>query len=95
MDFIFEVDDKNGKKIRLTQRQYSHMLRRHSYMYGYIEEIKETIMKPDKLIFSNFKGYYYKGYKNLKSPNRFIVVVVRYLNNHGFVLTSYAEKNIS
>ena len=47
MNDIFEVIDKTGRKIRLTQKQWKHVMRRHPYMEKYIEEIKETIKTPD------------------------------------------------
>ncbi len=71
------------------------MMRKHPYMQKYTEEIKETLKYPDKLLNKPFnKGYYYKNYKSLKLPNRFILVVVKYINEHGFIITSYLEEKI-
>ncbi len=95
MSDVFEVIDKLGKKIRLEKKQFTHMMKKHPYMEKYLEEIKETIKSPDKLIQpSEDKGYYYKNYKSLKLPNKFILVIVRYLNNHGFVITAYLQGKI-
>lgn len=61
-------------------------------MEKYLEEIKETLKSPDKLdIQLSDKGYYYKRYKYLKNPNCFVLVVVKYLNGDGFVITAYLE----
>lgn len=93
MDSVFEVTDKTGRKIRLTKRQMKHILRRHSYMEKYFGEIKETLKFPDKLIEKSYdKGYYYKHYKYLKAPNKFVLVVVKYLNGTGFIITVYLER---
>jgi hypothetical protein len=93
MNNIFDINDREGKEIRLTDKQWKHILRRHSYMEKYLEEIKETLKDPDKLIKQPFeKGYYYKSYKYLKKPNKFILVIVKYLNGEGFVITSYLKK---
>ena len=94
MDHIFEVADKTGRKIRLTKKQWKHILRRHSYIEKYTEEIKETLKNPDKIKNYYNKGYYYKHYKYLKLPNRFILVIVKYLNGEGFVITAYLEEKI-
>ena len=95
VDFIFEVVDKTGRKIRFSKKQYSHSMRKHSYMHKYMEEIKQTIQNPDKIIYpTKDKGYYYKRYKYLKNPNRFILVVVKYLNGDGYIITSYLEEKI-
>ena len=73
MDYIFEILDKTGRRIRLTKKQWSHMMRRHPYMEKYIEEIKEALKVPDKIMRYPFeRGYYYKSYKHLKSPNRLV-----------------------
>ncbi len=96
MDYvIFEIVDKTGRKIRLTKKQWKHIMRRHSYMEKYLEEIKQTIKIPDRVIekFYN-KGYYYKGYKYLESLNKFILVIVRYLNGEGFIISTYLEEII-
>ncbi len=95
MDNIFEMIDKTGRKIRLTDRQWGHMVKKHQYIEKYLDEIKEILRLPDKLVdYSLDKGYYYRNYKYLKHPNRFILVIVRYLNGEGFVITAYLEQRI-
>ena len=95
MNYIFEVTDKTGRKIRLTKRQWKHIMRRHPYMEKYLEEIKATIQIPDKITERPYnKCYYYKNYKHFKPPNRFILVIVRYLNGEGFVISTYLEDKI-
>ena len=50
MKIIFETSDKNGKLIRLTNKQHSHIMEEHPYMHKHIEEIKETLVKLDKIV---------------------------------------------
>lgn len=95
MSNLFEVVDKSGRKVRLTDKQWKHIMKRRPYMQNYLEEIKETLTYPDKLIERpHKKGYYYKKYKFLKKPNQFILVIVKYLNGEGFIITSYLERKI-
>lgn len=97
MNIIFEVKDKNGKLIRLTDKQHSHMMEGHPYMHKYLEEIKETLQKPDKITSYSFDKnvhYFYKGYKHLDKPNKFILVIAKYLNGEGYVISSYLETKI-
>jgi len=94
MENVFEITDKTGRKIRLTKKQWFHTIKKHPYMERYLEQIKETLIIPDKLVNYFDKGYYYKNYKSLKKPNRFILVIVKYLNNGGFIITSYLEAKI-
>lgn len=39
-------------------------------------------------------NYYYKYFKNRKSPAKYLLVIVKYLNGEGFIVTAYFEKNI-
>jgi len=91
-DSVFEVIDKSGRKIRLTKKQWSHITSPtslHAYMTNYLEEVKETLRNPDRMIESfndESKVNYYKYYKNKKQN---LKVIAKYLNGEGFVITSY------
>lgn len=91
---IFEVKDKTGRKVRLTKKQWSHMTKKHPYMEKYFEEIQQTLIFPDKIANYSDKGYYYKNYKYLKASNNFVLVIVKYLNGDGFIITSYLVEKI-
>ncbi len=96
MDIVFEIIDKTGRKIRLTRKQYSHICKKHPMISNYFEEIRETLIKPDKIINSNNNkniGFYCKFYKKLKTPYQNILVIVKYLNGEGFIISAYFVKN--
>jgi len=66
-------------------------------MGKYLEEIKETVKGPNKVTISEIDKdvrYYYRGYKNLKKPNRYILVIIKYLNGEGFVISAYLESKV-
>ena len=94
---IFEVTDKTGRKIRLTRRQWHETTIKHPGMAAYLEEIKETLSKPDAIreygIDENVR-YYYKYFKHIKSKNKYLLVIVKYLNGEGFIIKSYFESRI-
>ena len=97
MNIIFEIIDKNKKLIRLTDKQHSHMMDEHPYMSRYMEEIKDTLKKPDKITSYSFDEgirYFYKGYKHLDKANKYLVIIVKYLNGEGFIISSYLETKI-
>ena len=97
MNVIFETIDKIGKKIRLTDKQWAHVVEDHPYMANHIEEMKETIEKADKITISMMDEnvrYYYKYYKNKKGFNKYSLVIVKYLNGDGFVISSYFVNKI-
>lgn len=94
---IFEIIDKSGRKIRLTKRQWRETTIKHPSMSAYLEEIKETLSKPDSICdYSIDKSvrYYYKYFKQIKSKNKYLLVIVKYLNGGGFVIKSYFENKI-
>ena len=97
MEKIFKIKDKNEKVINLTKGRWAHITSPaspHAYMTNYLEEMKETIIYPDKIIksmYDNSKANYYKYYKNKK---QYLKVIVNYLNREGYVITSYFVKNI-
>ena len=94
---VFEVVDKSGRKIRLTKRQWSETTVKHPSMAVYLEEIKETLVKPDTVIDYSLDEkvrYYYKSFKHIKSRNKYLLVIVKYLNGDGFVIKSYFESKI-
>lgn len=90
MSNIFEIVDKTGRNIRLTQKPWLHITTKHPYMANYLEEIKETLIFPTKIV-QHPKGNlfdYYKYYKQ-RQELKFLKVVVKYLNGDGFVLSAY------
>jgi hypothetical protein len=96
-NYIFEIKDKTGRKIRLTKRQWEHIAIKHPYMANYLNEIEETIKNPDKIIQHNFGNLfdYYKYYKNRKDNLKFLKVIVKYLNGDRFILSAYFVKYIN
>ncbi len=97
MDYIFEVKDKTERKIHLPNKSWEHITRRHPYMTNFLDEVKETLGKPDKI--TNYSlddniRYYYKYYKNINFSNKYLLVIIKYLNGSGFVISSYFERHI-
>ena len=95
MDNIFEVIDKTGRQIRLTEKQFEHVIC-HKGMENYIEEIKDTLKNPLKIISHEAGGLYdyFNYYKNRRQKAKYLQVVVKYLNGHGFVLTAYFVRHM-
>ncbi len=97
MEFIFRIKDETGRKIRLTKRQWRETNLKHPSMTTYLEEIKETLVKPDTITDYSFDEkvrYYYKYFKHIKSKNKYLLVIVKYLNGDGFIIKSYFDSRI-
>ena len=97
MNIIFEVVDKTGRKLRMTDYNWHHIVKRHPEIASEKEKIIETLEKPDKITDSlddEETKYYYKYYKNLPSSYKFIRVITKYLNGGGFIISSHFVKAI-
>lgn len=96
MEAIFEVKDKIGRKIHLSRERWKHIRKKHPEVEDY-GLIKETIEKSDKITNIHYDEtihYYYKYYKFRKEPEKFLLVVVKYLNGGGYILSAYYENKI-
>ena len=90
-NIIFIAQYKN-KNIRLTEKQWNHIIFRHPIMVNKINQIIETIESPT-VIKKQTYGIL-KFYKHFKSINGYIMVAVKILNDEGFVATSYVTRKI-
>ena len=92
MNVKFEVIDKTGRKLRMTDFNWYHIFKRHPEIASQKEKIIETLEKPDKIIDSlkdEETKYYYKYYKDLPSPYRFMRIIAKYLNGEGFLISAH------
>ncbi len=97
MPNILEIVNKSCRKIHLSKERWRHIRKKHPEVEE-IEEIRETINNPDKIAqsFDDEAVYhYYKYFKRKKSPFNYLLVLVKYLNNHGYVISAYFEKHIT
>ena len=77
-----------GRKIGFTKERWLHIVMRHPEMEGKETEIAETLKNADfvqRSAYSSDVLLYYRGIR----IKRYFVVVVKVLNNHGFIITSY------
>ena len=96
MTWIFEVEDKSGRKVHLSDERWKHLNQEHPEVAPYLEDIKETLKNPVKITTYEFDEnvkYYYKYFKERESA-KYLLVIVKYLNDHGFIITAYFVKNI-
>ncbi len=97
MDWIFEIEDLTGRKIHLSQEQWSHINLDHPEISAYVEEMKNILLNPIFVRTLNYDEqvrYFYRYYKNRESPAKYLLVIVKYLNGKGFIITSYFVRKI-
>ena len=87
MPNIFEITDKTGRRIILTDSL-------HPYMANYLEEIKRTLEKPDIMVTQKYSDARVNYYRFLKDRKKYLLVAVKYLNGEGFVNTSFITSKI-
>src|SRR3989344_9086124 len=96
-DIIFEITDKKGRKVKLTKERWTHITSPsslHPQMTNYLEEIKETIQKPDSTIPQKFDDTKENNYKFYKKIGQYMLVAVKYINNEGDVKTAFPVRKI-
>ena len=94
MTWIFEVEDKSGRKIHLSDERWKHIVTEHANLSDKIEDIKDTLANPLTIRRSKYDEkvrFYYKFYKNL---SKYLLVSVKYLNGEGFVITAFYTSKI-
>ena len=92
-ELIFEVIDKTGRTIRLTKDRWSH-INAHNFMSDKIEEIKQTLIKPDLIIPHKYDESKRNYYRYDKESKRYLLVAVKYLNGAGYISTSFITRKI-
>lgn len=94
---VFEIIDKSGRKIRLTKERWSHITLHsslHSYMTNYLEEIKEALTRPLKIVIHSLDDMKADYYLYLKEKKLFLLAGVKYLNGEGFVATTFFTRKL-
>ena len=97
MEKIFEINDKSGRNIYLSRERWAHLNQEHPEIAPYSEEIKETLKNPLKIALYEYDRdvrYYYRYLKERNSEAKFMLVLVKYLNGEGFIITAYFVKRI-
>ena len=95
MESVFEINDKSGRRIRLSNERWAHINQEHPEVAPYLEDIKDTLTNPTRIVPNEDDdnvNYYYKNFKERQL--QYLLVIVKYLNNHGFIITAYFVRNL-
>jgi len=92
-DFLFEVKDIFGKIIKTTKNYWNKIfVIKHKELKASKEEVIKVLNNADEIRKSVQDPYIYLYYKKLNKKH--LVVVVKYLNNHGFIVTIYQTSKV-
>ena len=91
---LFIITDMSKRLIYVTSERWSHIVREHPLLFNKLEDIKDILVNPLVIKISHYDDnvrFYYKYYKSSKSN---LIVVVKYLNGKGFIITSFYTNRI-
>ncbi len=86
--------DNWKRTVTLSEASEKHILRNHPELESRISRIGETIQQPDRVTLSKFdprSRVFYRYYRDWK---KMLCVVVKYLDDEGWVQTAYPTRNI-
>jgi hypothetical protein len=85
------LKDYQGRDIRLTQERLYHILE-HPEMQDQEARISETLLMPDSVVLSHNDaqvGLYHKLYTQTPVTQKYLMVVVKILQDDAFVITGF------
>jgi len=88
---IFEVLSKQGVNVRLTKTQWDHIALRHKELEDQKDKIKETLQDPLFILYSatDHNYQYYRYYSKTPVTDKYLLVIVKKTNSHGFIITAF------
>ncbi|MBI4145867.1 hypothetical protein HY489_00860 [Candidatus Woesearchaeota archaeon] len=94
---VLECIDKTKRRIYLTSERWSHLSGEHPEVVPYLNQFEEVLKQP--LQITSFTGdttvaYYYKHAKDRPCASKHLLLVVKYLNGEGFIITGYFVKKL-
>ncbi len=87
---IATITSHNGIPIRLTRKQWLHIIESHDYMAGNRDKILEAIHEPDYIVAGDGGELIaLKHYSKTNISEKFCAVIYRELDFDGFVITAF------
>lgn len=97
MGYVFEIIDKNGKLVHLTEERWKH-IKSHPFMHNQLEGIKNALTKPLTIRKEEDEGdvlYFYLEFKKNNPAERYLMVAAKYLNGDGFIITAFFTNKVT
>jgi hypothetical protein len=88
-DALYTVSSVRQNVIRITARQWSHVIEAHDYMAGNIDKVLETIAEPDLIVEGKYgESLAMRHYESTNITRKTAVVVYRD-EPQGFLITAF------
>jgi hypothetical protein len=90
---ILTIRDFQGQLIKLTARQWEHIVREHDSIERMQWAVRETLESPQEVRKSrkapDTGRLYYRRYTGTEKGDKWVCVVVKFLENDAFISTAY------
>ncbi len=93
---MFIIEDYKSRKLYLSKERWKHISQHHPEIVNYMDEIKYTLRKPDKIVTVDFDEniqYYHRFIKHKAGSDKVLLIIVKYINHSGFIITAYFIKH--
>jgi len=90
MSVLFQAITFNGRVLKLMDEGWKHICTVHPEMQGELEKVNQTMKSPD-LIKQGNRADTFMFYKFFP---KHLVLIIKYLNTEGFVITGYFTERI-
>lgn len=89
-EVIATITSHNGLSIRLTKKQWLHLIESHDYMADNRDKVLETVHEPDYIVEGDVGELIaLKRYSKTNISEKHCVVVYKELDFDGFVITAF------
>lgn len=95
MSFVFEIVDKTGKIVILTQERWSHIVQHHPDMSDKLEEVKRCLELPTATVPQKYDETKANYYRYQKETGDYLLVIVKYLNGKGDVRSAFFTQKLT
>jgi len=96
MSTVFEVMAYDRRRIRFTQVQWLHTVFFHPEVEGEPAKIRKTLRNPEIVVEGATKDtkICYGFFKRTPVTSKYLAVVVKILNQEGFIITAYFTERV-
>ena len=96
MSVILQAATPDGRVLKLTDDGWRHVCMVHPELEGELEKVNQTMKSPDFIKQGNRIDtfMFYKFFSETIVSPKYLVLVVKYLNSEGAVLTGYFTKRV-